>query len=107
MRDKQRIWVLTAIKMALKKSYVILGIFATFLIGFVFNLLHIKGYITDSFGKVVDILVVSLAMFLCVRNLINATREKKYVICYIILANLFLLIALIHGLRFFYGGLLC
>jgi len=87
----------------------ILIIFAISVLFFIFlahTILLTKGYTFYVYEAVRDVSIILISLVLGGYNIIQALKNKSF-IAYLILANLFAMIATIHLLRLIFGGLLC
>ena len=65
------------------------------------------GYTNFLYERFRDVLILLLSFGLCVFSIVMIKKEGKNFTPYLVIANCFLLIFVIHLLRFIYGGLMC
>ncbi len=87
----------------LKVSLVGIAVFIVFLIETAFVS---KGHTSYVYDRWSDIIFFLIALAMCSYSVINLQKDKKN-LYYLIIANLFLMVFVIHLLRFIFGGLLC
>lgn len=88
----------------LKVSLVGIAVFIIFLIETAFVS---KGYTSYVYDRWSDIIFFLIALAMCIYSVINLQKDKKNLPYYLVIANLFLMVLVIHLLRFIFGGLLC
>ena len=85
-----------------------IGILVILLLVFLIHAVLVSnGYTFYAYERFRDISVATIALILCIYNIKYSLKESRNWVTYLIIANLFVLIFVIHILRLLFGGLQC
>ena len=93
-------------KSKLKFALILFGISILFFIFLANTILLTEGYTSYAYEVFKDLFIILISSVLGGYNVIQSLKDKNF-ITYLILGNMFALIATIHLLRLIFGGLLC
>lgn len=89
-----------------KFIFIIIGILL--LIFFIFHSIIVsRGYTSFIYERLRDFIIIMITLWFCIYNTKLFLKNKKNEIIFLILANLFAVILIIHILRLILKGLLC
>jgi hypothetical protein len=91
----------------MRKLFIYLGLVILILILVTHTLVISLGYTFGLYERLRDFLIIIICLVFLKLNFKNYLLEKKNSWIYLLLANLFLIILLIHMLKLIHGGLLC